>query len=660
MKTKEIFFPMEKIFLLSYFLLGFYVMNNNVDIKSEKLRTFLIGFRFIALILAFFLSYFMNKDNLFTPIMPLNLTGAFKLFVIGILFCYHVIACVWMINFHDDQNKMKCLVFVDVVIGTLCIAVFGSPYVFVGIILPALESKCFLDNIWTNGILGLFGVIFLVMLLGEWGKISNINVAIDDAPKNFTVKDIILNIWQTSQIFLISIFPIIWAYDVAVKLEGEKKWILTKVQDEKKMITEDTANDKQTIQKLANLLTEKDNQIESYQNQIVRFKEEADQNYQKYNEQKNQYATQNENFRAKENELTMSFDNKLKKIQQDNAELLINLKKAENLISVTVDLNKNLNLQEAYVSVVEHLIKLVPVQTCILFMLDTIDKRTEIFAEMVYSPYSEYFKNFSVKIGYGIVGISAEMQKIFRIDNSTIEIEGKEYRGLLDNERSTLVVPISYEEELLGLFYLGKEEVSAFDEETIELVKSYADISAVTLQNAQLFQKTISGGMFDDLTGFYNAVYFNERFGEEINRSKRYRIELGIVLVEIDNFVPLTDEFGANWSEDVLKEVSEVIREQVRDTDITARIQAGQFVIILLQSDRRNSYMIAEKIRTSFERKNMTRMRRSRASTTISVGVSMFPQDAQDKTSLISSVENALNISKTHGGNKTFVTGMRI
>ena len=459
---------------------------------------------------------------------------------------------------------------------------------------------------------------------------------------------------------MVFVVPIIWAYDVAVKIENEKNQIILKAQDAKKMIIEDTAKDKMTMQQLMNALSEKENAIEEYQNQIFRLKEEAEQNYRKYNEQKNQFATQNESFRAKENELTTSFDNKLKKVQQDNAELAMNLKKAENLISVTVDLNKSLNLQEAYVSVVEHLIKLVPVQTCILFMLDTVDKRTEIFAEMVYSPYSEYFKNFSVKIGYGIVGIAAEMQRIFRIDNSIIDIDGKEYRGLLDDERSALIVPISYEEELLGLFYLGKEEVSAFDEETTELVKSYADISAVTLQNAQLFQKTISGGMFDDLTGFYNAVYFNERFGEEINRSKRYRIELGIVLVEIDNFVPLTDEFGSNWSEDVLKEVSEVIREQVRDTDITARIQAGQFVIILLQSDRRNSYIIAEKIRASFERKNMTRMRRSRASTTISVGVSMFPQDAQDKTSLISSVEDALNISKTHGGNKTFVTGMRV
>ena len=652
---------MEKIFLLSFFFVGDFIMNGNFEfVKSEKLKTFLIGFRFFALILAFVLTYFINKDGYFTPIMAIHLEGIAKVAIPFFLLVYHIIACVWLANFSTDKSKIKLLVFGDVAVGMFSIALLGSPYVFVAIVLPALESKCFLENIWSNAILGLVGVIFLVMLGVEWGKISTINVAIDDAPKSYTIKDIILNIWMTIQIYLLFIFPIFWSYSLAVKIEDEKNLDYLKTEEEKKMISEATATDKQTIQGLINALNEKDNELDDYKNKIVQFKEEADRNYKKYNEQKKQFATQNENFRAKEDELTVNFDTKLKKVMQENAELNINLKKAENLISVTVDLNKSLNLQEAYVSVIEHLIKLLPVQTCILFMLDTVDKRTEIFAEMVYSPYSENFKNYSLKIGDGIVGISAEMQKIFKIDNCSIEIEGNEYKTLVNYENSALVVPISYEEELLGLFYLGKEESNAFDEEMIELVKSYADISAVTLQNAQLFQKTVSGGMFDDLTGFYNAVYFNERFGEEINRSKRYRIELGIVLVEIDNFVQLTDEFGSTWSEDVLREVSEVIREEVRDTDITARIQAGQFVIILLQTDRRNSYIAAEKIRTSFERKNMNRMRRSRASTTISVGVSMFPQDAQDKTSLISSVENALNISKTHGGNKTFVTGMRV
>ena len=85
------------------------------------------------------------------------------------------------------------------------------------------------------------------------------------------------------------------------------------------MIAEDAAKDKQDIQGLVNALNAKDNELEDYRNQIVRLKEEADQNYKKYSEQRNQFASQNENFRAKENELTVNFDNKLKKVMQENA-----------------------------------------------------------------------------------------------------------------------------------------------------------------------------------------------------------------------------------------------------------------------------------------------------------------------------------------------------
>ena len=80
------------------------------------------------------------------------------------------------------------------------------------------------------------------------GKINNINVGIDETPKSFTVKDITLNIWGTAQFFLVFIVPIIWAYDVAVKIENEKNQIILKAQDAKKMIIEDTAKDKMTMQ----------------------------------------------------------------------------------------------------------------------------------------------------------------------------------------------------------------------------------------------------------------------------------------------------------------------------------------------------------------------------------------------------------------------------
>ena len=109
--------------------------------------------------------------------------------------------------------------------------------------------------------------------------------------------------------------------------------------------------------------------------------------------------------------------------------------------------------------------------------------------------------------------------------------------------------------------------------------------------------------MFDDLTGFYNALYFNERFAEEVRRCRRYKIELSLALIEIDNFAEFNDEFGSSWADDVLQETSDVIREHARETDIVARIQAGQYVMVLVHTDKRNAYIMGEKIRTAFEMK---------------------------------------------------------
>ncbi len=619
--------------------------------KSEKLRGFLVGVRISALILGLFITK-LNEPGFVYPVFPFNLSGLGRPVITFFLISYHFIACFWMLKFHASANHIKLLVLADVTFGTLTMSILGSPYVFLAIMLPALESYCFLGKMWGLSILGIFGVIFIIILMGEYTKI--INIPQEEIPVTYDVKDLKKSLWWLNiEYFLVMIPLIVWSYNNALALEEEKYFMFRRGEEEKRLINENNQSDKDTIQGLSNALMDKDQTIAEAQKQIERLQNEVEKNYQKYHEQKNQYVAQNESFKSRENEITTSFDNKIKKIQQDNADLSLALKKTKDLMDATTALNKSLNLQEVYVSVIDRLIKLAPVQTCILFMLDTVNKRTEIFAEMVYSPYSDFFRNFSVRIGCGIVGISAELQKIFKIDAGSIVIEGKEYQGLLNQEKSALVVPILYEEEILGLFYLGKQEEYGFTPESVDLIKKYADIAAISLQNAQLFQKTVSGGMFDDLTGFYNALYFNERFAEEVRRCRRYKIELSLALIEIDNFAEFNDEFGSSWADDVLQETSDVIREHARETDIVARIQAGQYVMVLVHTDKRNAYIMGEKIRTAFEMKNIKRMRRSRASTTLSIGVASFPYDAKDKEGLITAVEKALEFSKNKGGNTT-------
>ncbi len=623
-------------------------------IKSDKLRGYIIGFRFFALFLGLILTAFNNPSEI-TAIVKFPLGGGMHYVLPLFLILYHCLAALWFWKFHASKANMVILILSDVISGFLTCTLLGSSYLLLAIALPVIESA-YSDFPWMIILIAL-SILACILTIVEYFGIMNIVVPQDDPEAGKialkTAKSKML--LRTSLFFVFSTVSSLWAYLVALRLEAEKVFLYKQSQEEKNLIVEDTLHDKETIQGLSNALIEKENEIEKYKSKMTETRDELEKNYKKYHDQKNQYIAQSELFREKENEINQIFEKRSKKMEQDVLEYKKQSDKARSLLGLSIEINKSLNLQEVYVLIIENCIKLIPVQTCIIFILDTVEGHTQIFAEMVYSPYSDFFRNFSLRMGEGLPGIVAEKQRSIIVDSGSVNIEGKDYQTLLTYEKSALVVPILYEEEVLGVLYLGKQENFAFTPDMQELANTYARLAAVPLQNAQLFQKTISGGIFDDLTSLYNSIYFNERFGEEIKRSKRYQSNLSILLVDIDNFVPMNNDLGSAWGDDVLKETAEVVRAHTRETDVAARVQAGQFVVLLLQSDKTNAGLIGERIRTAFEMRNMARMKRSRGSTTISVGVANFPTDADGRDELIAAVEKALKKSKGLGGNKTTI-----
>lgn len=619
--------------------------------KSENLRIYIVAFRIIALLIGLILTKF-NADTA-SALVKIPSGGGLNLVISLFLIAYSILAALWFTKFHDRTNHMAMLSAIDAIFGLICCATLGTSYMVMAIALPTLEAA-YAELPWP-AIIIILTIFGIMIFAGESLNILGAQIAADDPD---AMKDTIQALRASARFKLLVNFvaitiPTIWAYLVALKLENEKVDMFKQGQEEKQIIAEDSSKDKDTIQGLSNALIEKDAEIERFRTRLSETCEELETNYKKYNEQKNQNLAQNELFREKENEMNRVFEKRIQKMESDIEAVKTENEKSLSLLKVSIEVNKTLSLQEVYVSIIENCVKLIPVDTCIIFMLDMINGHTEIFAEMVYSQYSEYFRNFSLRMGEGIPGLVAERQIGVIIDDGSVSIGGKVYTSLIQYDKSTMAVPILYEEEVLGVLYLGKQASYGFTPEMQDLATTFTKIVAVALQNAQLFQKTISGGIFDDLTGLYNSIYFNERFSEEIKRSKRYKSNLSLLLIDIDNFIQMNNDFGTAWGDDVLKEAADVIREQTRDTDVSARIQAGQFVVILLQSDKVNAGIIAERIRTAFETKNMARMKRSRGTTTISLGVSNYPSDADDRDPLIAAVEQALNKAKQLGGNRS-------
>jgi len=397
--------------------------SGEIFVKSEKLRIYLVAFRVIALLLALIITGFNNTSESVAVLKHMIPSGiVFQVLTSFMLIAYHFLASVIFLKYFSNKTNLTFLMVFDCLTGLICCACFGSIYLLLALALPVLEAA-FGDLPWTV-LLTIAGVICVIIIALEFALIgmSVPSGAPDEAPAagQMFIRDAKQAYLSQSVVLTISfIISVVWGYLISLKLEAEKVFLYQQAQEEQNRIIEDTVLDKETIQGLSNALIAKEIEIEKYRDKVTEAQEELEKNYKKYHDQKNQYIAQGELFREKEQELNQIFEKKALKMEQDVLEYKKQSDKSKSLLEMSVELNKSLNLQEAYVSVIEHLLKLIPVQTCIIFMLDTVEGRTELFAEMVYSPYSDFFRNFSVRIGEGLPGLVAERQKAMIVDGGS-------------------------------------------------------------------------------------------------------------------------------------------------------------------------------------------------------------------------------------------------
>ncbi len=156
--------------------------------------------------------------------------------------------------------------------------------------------------------------------------------------------------------------------------------------------------------------------------------------------------------------------------------------------------------------------------------------------------------------------------------------------------------------------------------------------------------------MRDSLTGLYNRYYFEERIKEEILRADRNREALAILLCDVDNFKTINDNQGHQVGDEVLRKVSEGIKEATRGIDLVCRWGGDEIVVVLSNITREGIMIAADRIRKriiSIGEKNALPL-------DISIGVALYPEHGSDTDELIRMADRALYIAK-RGGDKIHV-----
>jgi len=222
---------------------------------------------------------------------------------------------------------------------------------------------------------------------------------------------------------------------------------------------------------------------------------------------------------------------------------------------------------------------------------------------------------------------------------------------------SAMAAPLSATEagdRVLAIVSVARGDRS-FAQSERELFAYLTSQAAVSVENVDLHETVQRQAVTDELTGLFNHRRFQEVMSAEVERARRYDAEMGLIMLDIDNFKRVNDTYGHMQGDMVLREVARVLRQSAREIDEPARYGGEEMAVALPQTDLDGAYRFAERVRQRIEALELPLLDGDGIlRVTASFGAASLSSAPQsDKEGLVAAADAALYRAKRSGKNRT-------
>jgi len=184
-----------------------------------------------------------------------------------------------------------------------------------------------------------------------------------------------------------------------------------------------------------------------------------------------------------------------------------------------------------------------------------------------------------------------------------------------------------------------------------ENYRAQLDSARRTIQEQQeRIRQSEAAAKVDFLTRLANRRAFEQRLSEELERVRRYGGTFSLILMDIDEFKKVNDEFGHPAGDRVLKFIASVLSEKVRATDFVSRYGGEEFAVLLPETSVDRARVVAEKIRKTLQNSSLLHGK-TKIKVTVSAGVGAVKPDGESLADLVARVDAALYQAKKKGRN---------
>lgn len=210
------------------------------------------------------------------------------------------------------------------------------------------------------------------------------------------------------------------------------------------------------------------------------------------------------------------------------------------------------------------------------------------------------------------------------------------------NEENSLVISITTKD---------KNELNKINT-YVTSIENYLEAAKPVIESKILMSKLRDTSLRDAMTGLYNRRFLEEFIDTFANQAKRDNSTYSIMMLDVDFFKKVNDTYGHDVGDMVIAKIGEVLRNNIRESDLAIRYGGEEFVVLLHNATDEGTQMIASKIHSEFAKLVFDVGNGKTIQKTMSIGIAKFPKDGDTIWKCIKYADTALYVAKTTGRNK--------
>jgi diguanylate cyclase (GGDEF)-like protein len=218
-----------------------------------------------------------------------------------------------------------------------------------------------------------------------------------------------------------------------------------------------------------------------------------------------------------------------------------------------------------------------------------------------------------------------------------------------------VLIPLKAKDRVNGIIvadnFITNDPITKDD---IRMLTMLANQAGLAIENSQLFELTVERTHSDYLTSLWNHGYFQYLLQSELDKAKATKNPLTLIMIDIDDFKIYNDTLGHQAGDKILKDLASLLRNQSRKMDHVCRYGGEEFTIILPQTEKKEAFLIAERIRMDIQKYPFLNEEIfPNKQLTVSLGMATFPENGLLAADLITASDKSLYQAKNKGKNNT-------